>query len=45
MGGYKTISSPDYQLEVNPARKNAAPAVPDSDEDKKPKSNVKTYKI
>ena len=45
MGGYKTISSPDYQLEVNPARKNAAPAVPDSDEDKKPKLNVKTYKI
>lgn len=45
MGGYKTISSPDYQLEVHPARTNTTPALPDTDTDKKTKSNVKTYKI
>ncbi len=45
MGTYRTISSPDYQIEVHPARRSTAPAVPDSDEEKKPKSNVKTYKI
>ena len=45
MGTYKSISSPDYQLEVHPARTNTAPALPDTDTDKKTKSNVKTYKI
>jgi len=45
MGTYKSISSPDYQLEVHPARTNTTPALPDTDTDKKTKSNVKTYKI
>lgn len=45
MGTYKTISSPDYQIEVHPARRSTAPALPDTDTDKKTKSNVKTYKI
>ncbi|MBR4918655.1 MAG: protein BatD [Bacteroidales bacterium] len=45
MGGYKTISSPDYQLEVHPARTNAPSDRQDSDKESKPKSNVKTYKI
>lgn len=45
MGGYKTISSPDYQLEVHPARTNTPSDRRDSDTESKPKSNVKTYKI
>ena len=45
MGGYKTISSPDYQLEVHPARTNTPSDRRNSDTETKPKSNVKTYKI
>lgn len=45
MGTYKTISSPDYQLEVLPPRADTPSDRRDSDTDQKPKSNVKTYKI
>ena len=45
MGTYKSISSPDYQLEVHPARTNTPSDRQDSDKESKPKSNVKTYKI
>ncbi len=44
MGAYKTVSSPDYQLEVLPPRRGA-PDVPDNGEGERPKSKVKTYKI
>ena len=45
MGTYKTISSPDYQLEVLPPRTNTPSDRRDPDTESKPKSNVKTYKI
>lgn len=42
-GTYKTLSSQDFQIEVSPA-KNNVPSDSD-DNEKKPKSNVRTYKI
>lgn len=45
MGTYKTISSPDYQIEVLPARSKHSSESPDNGSEKKPKSNVRTYKI